>query len=1459
MNSTTQDNPSPVIQNLSTDVFDQSNLTKAQFLIWTGQKLNAHVPLYNMIVAYTIAGRIDPNRFRRAFQTLIDQTDALRIVIDEENSIPRQHVLKQMVFDIELVDLSNHQDPVAAYRLWRDQHATVLLDLHHRLFDAALVTLSEDRFVWYFNQHHLITDGWSTTVTYNRMADLYRLTADKTSTHPPTYPSYLDYVQHARGHRDSSSFQKAEAYWHEKLANPVESPRFYGKPHLEKTPNTDRLVCNLGLERSQRLLAITQEKDVRCLTTNLTLFNLFATILFAFLHRVCGNERLAIGTPSHNRPSTVFKDTAGLFIEIHPLHAQIAADETYLTLFKKVMVETFSFQRHAQPGTSNFSHNNAYRVLLNYIHASFPDFDGFPVESEWIHPGHGDSGHCFRLQVHDFDRNGSFLLHFDLNRDVFTKQQQNWVIQHFLCMLDGFIADRTQPLAAVNLLSQQESEQNLIAYNKTQKTYSDHQSIIQLFESRVQQDPNRVAVELADQTLTYGELNAKANQLARHLRGQAVNPGALVGIYMHRSIEMLIAILGTLKAGGAYVPLDPDYPSKRIAFMINQTRSPIILTQSSLRSSLPAHCAPHVACLDTDWESINTQDDSNLTATAVGKDLAYVIFTSGSTGQPKGVMIEHRALLNYAFWAQEQYLEDGVCDFPFYTSFSFDLSVTSVFVPLIAGGRVVIYPRTDAGSDLAILRVIQDDRVHVLKLTPSHLSLINEMATRPSKLRKVIVGGEDLKTDTAHAMQLTFGDQVQIFNEYGPTEATVGCMIHLYDGKLDTSGSVPIGKPATNTQVYLLDQHLKPVAQGLPGQMYVGGDGLARGYLNRPDLTNERFISNPFRNGHKMYCTGDTAKWIAPGVMQFVGRIDEQVKIGGVRVEPEEVQAALSTLPDVQACVVDVIEQRATPPSTAPLTQCLRCGLASNTPGTVIDADGMCNVCVAFETHRERAKRYFKSMQDLRVVLKQAKTATQDKYDCLMLLSGGKDSTYALYQLVELGAHPLVFSLDNGFISDGAKANIQSAVDGLGLELVWGRTGAMNKVFVDSLERYSNVCNGCFKVIYTLSMNLAKERGIQHIVTGLSRGQIFETRVSDLLKNQVMDVDQIDKTIIEARKAYHRMDDAVSRHLDVRIFQDDKVFEKIQFVDFYRYCDVQLDEMLAFLNKRAPWIRPSDTGRSTNCLINDVGIYVHKKQRGHHNYAAPYSWDVRLGHKNRKAALEELDDDLDMERVKNIIHEIGYTEEISPHDHNGHRLIAYCVSQKRLSVSDLRRDLLSTLPETMIPSWFVQLDKIPLTPNGKVDYDALPGPDTQRPGLDQQFTPPCNETQRLLTEIWAQVLGLERVGIHDDFFELGGDSITNIQIIARANRLGIKLNPEQLFKYSTIDKLSALADCPATGPQPVPLAQHGADRKGSNRGEDNDATDGQSNSASLVDLDDQHLRQISKLLRNADGAKGDSV
>ena len=426
---------------------------------------------------------------------------------------------------------------------------------------------------------------------------------------------------------------------------------------------------------------------------------------------------------------------------------------------------------------------------------------------------------------------------------------------------------------------------------------------------------------------------------------------------------------------------------------------------------------------------------------------------------------------------------------------------------------------------------------------------------------------------------------------------------------------------------------------------------------------------------------------------------------------------------------------------------------ASTSPVSQLDAERVCNVCRSFDLVEPQAQQWFQTEADLDRRLHEVRARRHGDYDCLHLLSGGKDSTYALYQLVDRGWKVHALTLDNGFIAEGAKENVRRTVADLGITHEFVTTSAMREIFRDSLDRHSNVCQGCYKTIYTLGVARAHELQIPVIVTGLSRGQFFETRlVPHQFEQGRFDSAAIDRTVLEARRVYHQTHDAVTELLpEQRVFDDGSVLDEIEFLDFYRYVDVDLAELYDYLERRAPWVRPADTGRSTNCLINVAGIHVHRRERGYHNYAEPYSWDVRLGHKTRHEALDELDDMIDEDEVARLLAEVGYEPKTAG------VLTAWYQSVDGVDIDPtvIRRQLRERLPEHAVPSAYVRLDDVPMAASAKADPSLLPAPTRfHRHGSGQ--VEPSTPIETRLCEIWAELLGLDGVGVTDDFFDLGG-------------------------------------------------------------------------------------------------------
>ena len=434
----------------------------------------------------------------------------------------------------------------------------------------------------------------------------------------------------------------------------------------------------------------------------------------------------------------------------------------------------------------------------------------------------------------------------------------------------------------------------------------------ELFEQQAAKNPDALAIVFEERQVTYRELNERANKVAHFLRKRGVGPETLIGVCLFRSIELVVALLAVWKAGGAYVPMDPEYPRERLSFMIEDAQTRVLLTEARLRS-LFAPGDNEVICLDADWPVINKESDNNVGPVATTTNLAYIIYTSGSTGTPKGAMIVHRGLVNYIIWAIKAYGVGAGCSAPVHTSISFDLTVTSLFAPLLAGGMVELVPDGFGVESLLNALLREGDR-SLVKITPAHLQLLNAQISSErfaGLTRTFVIGGENLLAENI-AVWRKFAPTTRLINEYGPTETVVGCCVHETRSDDPWSGSVPIGRPIANTQLYILDQNLQPVPDGEIGELCIGGFGVARGYLNRPELTAEQFVEDRFSGvpGTRLYRSGDLARYRTDGTLECLGRFDNQIKINGYRIELGEIEAVLATHPNVKTCVVQAREEQ---------------------------------------------------------------------------------------------------------------------------------------------------------------------------------------------------------------------------------------------------------------------------------------------------------------------------------------------------------------------------------------------------------------------------------------------------------------------------------------------------------------------------------------------------------------------
>lgn len=643
----------------------------------------------------------------------------------------------------------------------------------------------------------------------------------------------------------------------------------------------DNMEFELDDAVASKLIKLSGDSDQR-------LNMILAAAVTILIHKYTGNDEVVVVLPVYRQK------VEGDFINtILPIKSRLYADMTFKELILSLRKTIGEAAEHQNYPVESLLEKMGIPVSKNV----FPMFDTAMllnnIHSRKYLENTGSS------MIFSFTRNGSSIHGtIEYNDLLYKSITVGRIISHFTNIIKAATENTSLKLKDAEMLPEKERNLILNRFNNIRAEYPQGKTIYRLFEEQAEHTPDNTAVICNEKKITYKELNQKSNNLARLLRENGVKTDRIVGIMAYRSIEMVIAIIAVLKAGGAYLPIDPKLPVDRIQYMLENSKADILLSQPGIMEKIDFN-GQVFNILDINLYEGNSENTENVNSL---NDLAYVIYTSGSTGKPKGVMVEHRGLVNYIWWAAKVYLKNEKHNFPLYTTIAFDLTVTSIYTPLITGNSIVVYGEDEKG--FLIGRIIEENKVGIIKLTPAHLKMIKDMDNSSSNVKRFIVGGEQLETQLSEQIHKSFDGKIEIYNEYGPTETTVGCMIYKYDFENDNRAAVPIGIPADNVRIYLLDKYMKPVPENVPGEIYIAGDGVARGYLNREELTAEKFIRSPFDPEEVMYKTGDLARWLPDGNVEFIGRIDHQVKIHGYRIETGEIENLLISYPSVKEAVV---------------------------------------------------------------------------------------------------------------------------------------------------------------------------------------------------------------------------------------------------------------------------------------------------------------------------------------------------------------------------------------------------------------------------------------------------------------------------------------------------------------------------------------------------------------------------
>jgi amino acid adenylation domain-containing protein len=882
-------------------------LSFSQLQMWLMDQMTPGNPAYISPVGYRLEGRLDAKALENSFNEVIKRHEVLRTTFAVRDEEPRQFIHPQCSVGIQITRLDHlpAEEREARLRLLAQVEATTPFDLSKLpLVRLSLFKLDETEHVLLVTLHHVVVDGVSIGLMLDEVDVLYRaFTGSDQGRLPELTVQYADFASWQRRTLPTRALDDQIAFWRRQLSGtlPVlELPSDLPRPPAQSFKGAS-VFFDIPSDLFQALSALGAREGCTLFTTLLAAFQVL-------LQRYSGSDEILIGTPVSRRTPCDLERLIGNFINMVALRCDLKANPTFLQILRRTrrmtnhafskadlpfqtVVENLTFGR-------DLSRNSIFQAMLDVLPKLRPRIGDLQISSF-----HFDQGVAqFDLSLHVCDDPGRHICRFEYCADLFKADTVERMSSNFVQLLDSIVRMPEQRLLSIPILTEPEKKQVVFAWNKTSRTDVADACVHRLFERAAAATPKRVALECAGGALTYCELNEQANRLANYLIALGVKPEDPIGVYLERSLNLVVALLGVLKAGAAYVPMDPSFPADRLSVMMDDAGISILVSRADLVNDLPV-AERKAVCLDRDESKLRQQSSANPERPLRRSNLAYVIYTSGSTGRPKGVMIEHRSLVNLLISMQREPGFGPQDVLLAVTTISFDIAALEIFLPLISGGKVVIARQSDVIDGSGLIQLMKRSRATVLQGTPSTWKLLLQARWKGDRKLKMLCGGEPLPRALANTL-LELGGE--LWNMYGPTETTIWSSAHrIHPGE----GPVLIGPPIANTQFYIADRELQPVPIGVTGELLIGGDGLSRGYLNRPDLTAERFIRNGrLGSGGRVYKTGDLARFKSDGQIEFLGRLDSQTKVRGYRIELEEVEHVLAQHKDVRDVAVTAWE-----------------------------------------------------------------------------------------------------------------------------------------------------------------------------------------------------------------------------------------------------------------------------------------------------------------------------------------------------------------------------------------------------------------------------------------------------------------------------------------------------------------------------------------------------------------------
>jgi amino acid adenylation domain-containing protein/non-ribosomal peptide synthase protein (TIGR01720 family) len=881
-------------------------LSYSQERLWFIDRLEGSVQ-YHIPAILNLKGEVNIAALENALRAIVERHEVLRTVIREHEGQGYQYV-KVNSWTLKQSRSSNN----AALKDYISKEISRPFDLSNDdMLRAELIVTGEKEFNLLLVLHHIAADGWSMPVLVSEFSSIYSSYSKNEEPELSTPEiQYADYAIWQSEYLDAANLQSKLNYWEEKLAgtDTLELPTDHMRPAVQSSKGSV-YEFTITKEVAEQLQKLSLEQGA---TLYMTLLSVFKVLLY----RYSGQEDICVGTPVANRDREEIADLIGFFVNTLALRTNLNGEDAFTTLLSRVKQTTLDAYGHqevpfekvveAVVKERDLSRSPLFQVMFvlqNTAVIPTLELGNIQITGERA----GDQASKYDLSFNAEETKDGIRFVVEYNTDLYEAETIARMAGHYAELIESVSKEPATTISKLQLLSKAE-EEDLSSFNETAAEYPGTENVIGLFEAKVQANPTATALVFEQEIVSYEELNARSNRIANYLKTRGVSKETLVAICIERGTAMIAGILGILKAGAAYVPVDVDYPKERISYILEDTKATIVLSSSTSKANLE-NIDANVIELNHNQEIAN-QSGENLNVTIDPNQLAYVIYTSGSTGKPKGVMVEHGNLINYLVNNKTKYISGSNTQSGtfIHLSYTFDASVTGLFMPLI-NGRFIVIAGAKYDNVFEDVNLLKYAPYEFIKLTPAHIGLLQEATTGADRnilSDRLVIGGEALRLN--HFDGYNTGDcTTGIINEYGPTEATVGCSVYsfkLSDNIKNVPSAIPIGKPISNTTLYILNEQGDQQPVGVKGELYIGGEGVARGYLNNADLTSEKFIVDPFKTGGRLYRTGDSARWLADGNIEYLGRQDDQVKIRGYRIELGEIESVLLQNPEVTQAVV---------------------------------------------------------------------------------------------------------------------------------------------------------------------------------------------------------------------------------------------------------------------------------------------------------------------------------------------------------------------------------------------------------------------------------------------------------------------------------------------------------------------------------------------------------------------------